>query len=379
MELHGFADASAEAYAAVVYIRVSSMSGDVSITLLASKAKVAPVKPMSIPRLELTAAVLLSRLMEFVRSSLSAGTVPCHCWTDSTVTLAWVNQHPSRWKTFVAHRVALIQSRLPNVDWRHVPTDSNPADCASRGVLGTAIASNTLWWHGPSWLRLERAEWPSNFSRPSSEEEPEARSPTGHLALPRECWDLSSRFSTWPKLIRVTALVMRFGDRCRGKDEAGREEGVPSRVLTVRECRRAKLFWLKAIQAELFSADLTYLQRGQPLPLRSNLLTLNPFIDSEGLIRVGGRLKNAPLPFKTKHPVLLASHPLVSLIVRHAHYRALHAGAQLTLSLLRHDYWIIRARPVIRAVIHRCVPCARERAAVPVQRPTAARSSLSSR
>lgn len=113
-ELHGFADASNVAYAAVVYIRVTSISGETTTTLLAGKSKVAPVKPMSIPRLELSAAVLLSRLMESVRTSLNLIKTPCHCWTDSTVTLAWLSQHPSKWRIFVSHRVAAVQARVPD-------------------------------------------------------------------------------------------------------------------------------------------------------------------------------------------------------------------------------------------------------------------------
>ncbi|XP_012217595.2 uncharacterized protein [Linepithema humile] len=157
-EIHGFADASNAAYAAAVYIRLISLSGYVTVRLLVAKSKVAPVKTLSIPRLELSAAVLLSRLVEFVRSSLYLGTVPCHCWTDSTVVLAWINQHPFKWKTFVSNRVSEVQSRLPSASWRHVPTADNPADCASRGISGNLLLSHHLWWQGPAWLRLAGAD-----------------------------------------------------------------------------------------------------------------------------------------------------------------------------------------------------------------------------
>jgi len=149
-DLHGFADASNAAYAAVVYMRTTSLSGEITITLLAGKSKVAPLKTMSIPRLELSAACLLARLIEFIRSSLPIANVTCHCWTDSTVVLAWLSSHPSRWKTFVSHRVADIQSRLPNVKWRYLPSADNPADCASRGLLNSDIKSFHLWWNGPA-------------------------------------------------------------------------------------------------------------------------------------------------------------------------------------------------------------------------------------
>lgn len=144
-ELHGFADASTVAYAAVLYMRVKSLSGEVTLRVLIAKSKVAPLKPVSVPRLELSAATLLARLVEFVQESLNLKMVPSYCWTDSTVALSWIKSHPSRWRTFIANRVADIQSRLPNADWRFVPTHENPAVCASRGLLGNELNSLSLW------------------------------------------------------------------------------------------------------------------------------------------------------------------------------------------------------------------------------------------
>ncbi|XP_011171556.3 uncharacterized protein LOC105204198 [Solenopsis invicta] len=149
-EIHGFLDASNYAYAAAIYIRLTSRSGNITTALLVGKSKVAPIKTLTVPRLELSAAVLMSRLTRFVMDALHITSVPCFCWTDSTVVLAWVTQHPSKWKTFISNRVAEIQTRLPSASWRYVPTDENPADCASRGVSGSQLVSHPLWWHGPA-------------------------------------------------------------------------------------------------------------------------------------------------------------------------------------------------------------------------------------
>lgn len=147
-ELHGFADACNVAYAAVVYLRITSRSGEISVNIIAAKSKVAPLKPLSVPRLELSAAVLLAKLLAFVRDSLGLTSTPYTCWTDSTVVLALLNQHPSRWKTFVANRTAEIHSKLPSADWYHVPTTENPADCASRSILCDELLSH-LRYGGP--------------------------------------------------------------------------------------------------------------------------------------------------------------------------------------------------------------------------------------
>ncbi|XP_070526464.1 uncharacterized protein [Cardiocondyla obscurior] len=163
IELHGFADASSDAYAAVVYARVISSSGTVTTSLLVGKSKVAPLKLLSIPRLELSAAVLLAKLIEFVREILPKA-ISCTCWTDSSIVLAWLKQPPSHWKMFVANRVADIQNRLANVSWRHVVTKDNPADCASRGLLGSDLLNHPLWWHGPPWLKLSSEQWPNSIA-----------------------------------------------------------------------------------------------------------------------------------------------------------------------------------------------------------------------
>ena len=349
-------------------MRITSLSGETTVTLLISKSKVAPVKTLSIPRLELSAAVLMSRLIEFVRHSLHMPDVPCYCWTDSTIVLAWVNQHPSRWKTFVSNRVSEIQSRIPSASWRHISTHENPADCASRGISGHLLASHHLWWRGPEWLLLPSSDWPTQTDPSLHETELEQNSRVlSHLTQPVEPWDLASRYSSWPKLIRITAYVMRYINRLRHSTlpRPGLKDNPAA--LSADECRRASEFWLKRIQEEIFPLERDALLNNQRISSRSALSTLNPFIGDDQLIRVGGRLSHASIPFPTKHPVILASHPLIQSIIRHAHLRSLHAGTQLTLATLRREFWILRARNLVKSVIHQCVVCTREKAAHPVQ------------
>ncbi|XP_026829094.1 uncharacterized protein LOC113562802 [Ooceraea biroi] len=185
-ELHGFSDASNSAYAAVIYLRVVSSSGDVTITLLAAKSRVAPVTPLTVPRLELSAAVLLSRLLEFVRESINFEISSCTCWTDSTIVLAWLDRHPSQWKTFVANRVAEIRNRAPNAEWQYVSTLDNSADCASRGLISDELISHPLWWHGPPWLSLSKEAWPQLENSLAADAPLEEK--TGHVASDRVEW-----------------------------------------------------------------------------------------------------------------------------------------------------------------------------------------------
>ncbi|XP_017889631.1 uncharacterized protein LOC108630706 [Ceratina calcarata] len=173
-EIHGFSDASLNAYAAVVFLRVGATTNHANVHLLMAKTKVTPLKPLTIPRLELSASVIMARLIEYIQSTLRQN-CPVYCWTDSAVALAWIHKHPSRLKTFAAHRVAEIQGSAINAIWRHVPSEFNPADCASRGLSATQLEQRMLWWSGPPWLSCPPEEWPESTPNPPSEVETEIK------------------------------------------------------------------------------------------------------------------------------------------------------------------------------------------------------------
>ena len=136
LELHVFCDASEMAYASVVYIRARGPTG-FSCKLLTSKTKVAPVKALPMPRLELCAATLGANLTNSLRQTLEVSLVTA--WTDPTIVLNWLSKLPRTWNTFVANRVATVQEEIPRNQWKYVPSKDNPADMASRGLLASEI------------------------------------------------------------------------------------------------------------------------------------------------------------------------------------------------------------------------------------------------
>ncbi|XP_076294567.1 uncharacterized protein LOC143215872 [Lasioglossum baleicum] len=361
VEIHGFSDASTRAMGIVIYIRVRNDDESVRVTLLSAKSRVAPIKPMTIPRLELSAALLLVKQVAHIRKVLGLERIPTHLWTDSAVALAWIRSPPSKWKDFVRNRVADIHMLAPQTYWHHVPGNCNPADLASRGVSPQALR-NSIWWRGPAWLREFSPAWPNETLSPDGRIDAERRPEkvaTLHAA-PTPSWDLLHRFSSLTRLLRITALCFRAVRRMRVK-RADRE---PVDLLTVAEIEEARRFWIRQTQADHFASEIQALNRGAALPKSSKLVKLMPFADANDILRVGGRLQHSLLDADQKHPMILPrSSAFTSLVIAQAHLRNLHAGTQLTLATLRQSYWIIiGGRQPIRAFISKCVTCARHRA-----------------
>ncbi len=164
LSLHGFCDASTVAYGAVVYLRSVYADGTVSTTLVSAKARVLPVKPVTIPKAKLLGAHLLAKLPHHI-AALSISIDSCYAWTDSEIVIHWQPKSPPLLYRFVANRVHAIQQLTPPSLWKHISSGDNSADLASRGIRAPDLTASALWWSGPAWLVLPPSQWPSK--RPS--------------------------------------------------------------------------------------------------------------------------------------------------------------------------------------------------------------------
>ena len=145
IQLHGFTDASEAAYAAVIYLRATYTAYPPTVTLVSVKTKVAPLKRLTIPRLELCGTQLLAKLANAARKALNISTDQTTLWADSTIVLHWLDGSPRRYKAFVGNRISHILELFLAHTWKYVPTACNPAGCASRGLLPQELVDHSLW------------------------------------------------------------------------------------------------------------------------------------------------------------------------------------------------------------------------------------------
>ncbi|UYV80932.1 hypothetical protein LAZ67_19002211 [Cordylochernes scorpioides] len=349
-EVHIFCDASQIGYGAVAYLR-SETGRENTLTLIWSKVRLAPMKSITIPRLELMAMVLGARLANAIQAALKR---KCETtlWSDSTTALSWINKE-IEWRVFVRNRVREIQATTNLNDWRFVPSQLNPADLLSRGCPPSQFVQSR-WWEGPEWLKKPKEFWPN------------------------------SEFSINPKEINVEENIMKtrelkqrflkeyLGALIQKSENIDRRQLKVGDVVLIGQENLKRMFWPKGRIVNLIPGKdgivrvahvktstgtlIRALQRLHPLEISSNVETIqrdNSNTEPQSEAFLGNRPNIESRDSRNRYGRVIRKH------ARWNHETHGHAGLQTLLGILRENYWILRSRKTVKKIINQCIRCKR--------------------
>ena len=367
LQLHHFSDASQQGYGAVSYIRSKDDKGTIHCSFVMGKARTAPLKSITIPRLELSAAVLASRLDKIIRREIDLPVHESVFWTDSTCVMNYIRSNDKRFHTFVANRVAIIHDGSTPSQWRYVNTEANPADDASRGLAVDSLIKKNRWIRGPDFLWEQESRWPLQPTtvREIPDDDPEIKKETRTFSAVSDSGaksmnKLLEKFSSWSRLKKIVAWILRYRDRLRASSEGCKRGsslalkstvGRKSESINVDEIDRAEKEVLKFVQRQSFQEEMSRLeQKGggsgdnsskrskekELVVKKTSAIYKLALMKIDGLLYVGGRLTQASIPNAAKHQLILPKkHHVVDLIVRHYYLKSGHSGLEHVLSLIR--------------------------------------------
>lgn len=360
LQLHCFNDASAKAYGAVIYVRYR-VSGQIFTNFVISKVRVAPLKELSLPRLELMSAVVGTRVTTYIKKQVFKDVnINLHFWTDSMIVLHWIKGNAQEWKPFVRNRIREVQKNSDPKLWSHCPGTENPADLLTRGERVESFLKTETWFKGPRWLRNEETYWPRGInSKNIAEVEVERKSSKKTKILQVNCvigqentLFQIEKFGRLSRIIRITSWILRFVNNTR------KHTSKITGPLSTNEIISAEKYWIRKTQEKYFPKEQKALLMKKLIPRKSKISNLNPFLDEDNIMRLSGRLQNSNLTYSEAHPVILPEkNHFTNLLIKEAHENLAHSGVSETLVQLRERFWILKGRQQVKRIIRKCIIC----------------------
>lgn len=365
IELCVFSDASVQAISAVAYLRITHDDGHHEVGYIFGKSKLAPQPELTVPRLELCAAVLAVEVAETIMHEIDIKLDAVRYFSDSKVVLGYIHNERRRFYVFVSNRVQRIRQVSQPNQWRFVPTELNPADCGSRSVAAEELV-NTLWLTGPRFLTdMDSTKIGSDeqYLLINPDDDTEVRVNATNVVTESSTHKLfSSRFehfSNWKSLLKAVARLIHIAQSFSNKNSNSCRGWHYCNNISSSEMDKAERLIIHTAQQQCFSQEISAVKKDQRLPKNSPILRLNPFIDNDGLLRVGGRLQHSMLQRNESNPIIIPNkHHIATLLVRHHHERVKHQGRHLTEGAVRTSgLWLVGGKRLISTIIHKCVFC----------------------
>ena len=372
LELHMFGDSSQEVFSAVAFLRaqVNTLNGPkTELAFLLGKARVAPMKVMTIPKLELQAALLASRLKQDICLALTLHVNKVFMLTHSTPVLQWLNS-TSKQPIFVANRVCEILEHTRVDEWNHVASSDNRADAGTRGISAEVLQSSS-WVRGPDFLRTKEfpfepsTEVVKNIKLGIVTKETDVTNTSLAASVNKSTKDPPTqlihfdKYCSYQKLLRITAYALRL------LPSHGCYRNADGSIIDPTVLDKAKRHLQYLVQGESFNAERKDLLENKPVKRSSRIAPFSPFIGPNRLIRSAGRIKRlVEVDFDVKHPIVLnARHSIVKLFPRHNHVKHHHQGIDYLRAKVQERYTILKLRSSLRSIKSNCVTCTKFRAA----------------
>ncbi|XP_051169414.1 uncharacterized protein LOC127286854 [Leptopilina boulardi] len=356
-ELHVFCDGSEKAYAAVAYVRTIQDDKTIQVSFVIGNARVAPLKPVSIPRMELQAALIASRIAKTIGEELTIALIKRTFWTDSQTVLGWIRSHPRKYQSFVAHRLGEIDELTNPDEWKWVSTRLNPSDHATRDI-GNMDKSMNRWINGPEFLQRPESSWPvqpavAAITSPKTEIKKEFAGviieKTPYLT-PR-----IENFRNWICLLRCMTLILMSPNIWKG---------ILKPKVSAEWLDKAEKYLIRKTQEDCFGSEIKLINQHRTLHKESRIKHLTSIVTQEdGILRIDGRINaTREIVDAVKQLIILdGKNCFTRLLVKHYHGKFLHGSNETVVNEIKQKFWILKLRPTVRTVASQCYVCRLQR------------------
>ena len=430
VELRNFSDASENGYGECSYLRLIDHLGRIHCSLVMAKSRVAPLKHVTIPRLEITAALVSARVGVLLKTELEYEQINEFFWSDSKVVLGYISNSGRRFHVFVANRIQQIRDLTSLVQWRHVESKDNPADYASRGLYAQDLIDKEEWWHGPNflWTNFDTQRGVIENAVEVSSDDPEVRKASAFVTDVKELPDIEERlrgFSSRLQAKRAVAVCLRLRKRlinqwhqkklsasngnklerneteddgqtnsvsedlkrrANESNKATKQGKLSYMPVNVDELQEAEDEIIRIVQNKVFADEIVLFRhqdsqnkispsgdvcnRAKTVKKSISIYQLDPFLSKDGILRVGGRIRRSSIPETIKHSCILPKKGHVTeLVICHHHQKVAHQGRGMTHNHIRSSgFWIIGGRSAVASHISKCVKCGKLRGSLQEQK-----------